>query len=342
MSSQLLVNPYPYGSDLTQRGETLSGSVLLAGAAVSTGEPLDWSTMSSGIRYAEINFAGNGVHGSDTALVTGLSASGGVITVTAANNFVPGQLVTFKGCTTVFGLLMNGLTFTVSTVTTGTSFTIVSAITATTTSSEVGFCYTQTGIYTPFANAGAQLPGTITALSASNNLITVTCANTYLPGTQVTFLTSGTTGTLGAKLVGLTLPVVSSTGSAFIVASALTGSTDTGTCLGTIPPQPYSVKFWSALDSGYTYQYNSTFGTLFALQTAAITPTISIGAGTPTTYPVGTAANTGSTTLVATGAVTVPINATTAAAMGNLAAAAYPAGVLGDVIKFEARFAKER
>ena len=75
---------------------------------------------------------------------------------------------------------------------------------------------------------------------------------------------------------------------------------------------------------------------------AAITPTISIGAGTPTTYPVGTAANTGSTTLVATGAVTVPINATTAAAMGNLAAAAYPAGVLGDVIKFEARFAKER
>ncbi|MGA8669800.1 MAG: hypothetical protein WB679_07985 [Terracidiphilus sp.] len=37
--------------------------------------------------------------------------------------------------------------------------------------------------------------------------------------------------------------------------------------------------------------------------------TLSIGAGTPATYPVGTAANTGSTTLVATGAVTVPLTA---------------------------------
>jgi len=37
--------------------------------------------------------------------------------------------------------------------------------------------------------------------------------------------------------------------------------------------------------------------------------TLSIGSGTPATYPVGTAANSGSTTLVATGAVTIPLAA---------------------------------
>ena len=52
----------------------------------------------------------------------------------------------------------------------------------------------------------------------------------------------------------------------------------------------------------------------------AVTPTISIGAGTPGTYPVGTAANTGVTTLVATGAVTVNVNAITPA--GTIAGSA--------------------
>lgn len=37
----------------------------------------------------------------------------------------------------------------------------------------------------------------------------------------------------------------------------------------------------------------------------ASAPTLAVGAGTPATYPVGTAANSGSTTLVATAAVTV-------------------------------------
>ena len=74
---------------------------------------------------------------------------------------------------------------------------------------------------------------------------------------------------------------------------------------------------------------------------------LSIGAGTPATYPVGTAANTGSTTLVATGAVTIPLaaqaftgTAVAAAGMANLSAGAYPADVLGDVIKFTAKFPK--
>ena len=52
----------------------------------------------------------------------------------------------------------------------------------------------------------------------------------------------------------------------------------------------------------------------------AVTPTISIGAGNPATYPVGTAANTGVTTLVATGAVTVNVNAITPA--GTIAGSA--------------------
>ena len=68
-------------------------------------------------------------------------------------------------------------------------------------------------------------------------------------------------------------------------------------------------------------------------------PNLTIDAGTPATYPVGTAANSGSTRLVATGAVTVtgvaaPAftgTAVAAAAQSELPASAYPVGVTGDV-----------
>ena len=51
----------------------------------------------------------------------------------------------------------------------------------------------------------------------------------------------------------------------------------------------------------------------------AVTPTITVAAGTPATYPVGTAANTGTTTFVATAGVTIPVNAITPA--GTIAGA---------------------
>jgi hypothetical protein len=194
----------------------------------------------------------------------------------------------------------------------------------------------------------------VSALSASGTTLTVTGSNYLLPGAQV--LVNVATGTLGPKLAGTYLTVLKSTTTAFTakMPSALTGSTGTGTAVASNPVQPYSVKFWSALASGYVYQYNSATGCLFVMQSAGVTPagtnatsTLAIGAGTPGTYPVGTAANTGTTTLVATGAasVTLPAQAFTgtavaAAGLSALPAGAYPAGVLADVILYEAKFTK--
>jgi hypothetical protein len=114
------------------------------------------------------------------------------------------------------------------------------------------------------------------------------------------------TGTLGPKLAGISIPVISSTTTAFTATmpSALTGTTGTGTAVGANPPQPYSVEFWSANGSGYSYTYSEATGVLYVQQVPA------------------------SSAL------------TSAAPMSNLAAAAYPAGVLGDIIKFEAYFSK--
>lgn len=306
MSSQLLVNPFPYGSNITQYIQELNGSLILAGAAVATGEPINWGDLVSGIGYNEISQMSGFTNGNASALVTGLSASGGVVTVTAANNFSVGENVTFKGCTTAFGLLLNGLTFPVASVTTGTSFTIATAITQTTTSSEVGMVIVDKKVSPLVASTYSPLTATVSAISASGSILTVTAANNYLRGALVSFA-GFSTGTLGAKIIAAgPLKVLNSTQTAFTaqMPSALTGSTGTGTASGVNPAQPFSVQFWSALNSGYVYQYNSTAGTLFANQVPA------------------------SSAL------------TNAAPLGGLAAAAYPAGALADVIKYCAKFPK--
>ncbi len=338
MANQLLVNQFPYGRNTTQQWEELSGSVILAGSAVSTGEPLNWGNLYAGIGYNEFNFAGNGINGQGAALVTALTASGSgstaIITCTSANNFVVGASVTFQFCTTTLGKKLNGLTFAVTASTPGTSFVISSTLTGSG-SGEVGMAVTNTPSYPLIGTSkSGTLTATITSLSLTSGILTVTAANTFLPGALVTF--AGLSTVLGLLLNGVSLTVLSSTGTAFTVATTLTGTngTDAGTASGINPQQPFSVQFWSNLASGYVYQYNGTYGTLFVQETATVTPSLSIGAGTPATYPVGTTANSGSTTLVATGAVTIPLTATTAAALGNLGAGAYPAGVLGDVIKY--------
>jgi hypothetical protein len=301
MANQILVNPYPYGFDVTQRGVLLAGSIALCGAAVATGEPINWANLATGIGYNEINFAGNGVHGSGSALTTGFAVSAGVCTVTAANNFAAGQTVSFVGNTQTLSALFNGVNAQIVTAT-ATTFTFNTAQTGTTTTGDVGLAFNANKVFSP-ALPGPQLTATVTALSASGTTLTVTAANTFLPGASVQVNVA--TGTLGPKLT-MTVPVIQSTGTAFTATmpSALTGTTGTGTATGSNAPQPFSLKVWSALNSGYTYQYNQTFGTLFVdAQTNAA------AAGDP---------------------------------LAKLAAAAYPAGVLNDVIKFEARFTKDR
>lgn len=312
MANVLLVNPFPAGFDSTQTTLTVSGQVLLAGSAVSTGEPINWTNTFDGIAYTQIDYRGNGKPGNGAAYTTGFAISAGICTVTAANNLLVGDTVTFQGNTQTLSALFNG---TVQTILTASSsqFTFATTVTGTTTTGDVGIVVRNVQVTIPVPSNGATQTVTVSALSASGTTLTVTGSNYLLPGAQVQVAVA--TGTLGPKLSGINLTVLNSTGTAFtaLMPSALTGTTGTGTATGINAPQPYSAKFWSELNSGYVYQYNSTTGCLFVMDV--------IATGTNDTS-------------------TPPIFTGTAATLQKLAAAAYPSGVLGDVIKYEARFVK--
>jgi hypothetical protein len=295
MANQILVDNFPGGRSIESAVEIFRGSVALAGSAVSTGEPLNWANLISGVGYNEVNRLGGGGHGSGSALVTAFSASTGTVTATANNNFQVGQLLTFVGLTTTLGLLLNGVTVQVVTAS-STQFTFLSSATGSG-SGETGLAVNANSQVFPLQGANATLAVTITALSASGGIVTVTATNSYLPGAQVT-ITSASSG-IGALLNGNTYTVLSSTSSAFKITSSATGATGTGTGSGINPPQPFSVKFWSELASGYVYQYSRTTGVLYVLTGAAAQ-----------------------------------------SALTALSAGAYPSGVLGDVIRYEATFQK--
>ena len=199
------------------------------------------------------------------------------------------------GNTSALGLLLNGVTVTVVTAS-STQFTFLSSATGTGTS-EVGLAVSGYAVQ-PLQGGNGAITGSVTALSASGGVVTVTAANTLLPGAQVV-ITSATSG-IGATISGQTLTVLNSTSTAFTVKSSATGATGTGTFSGVNPPQPFSVKLWSELASGYIYQYSRTTGVLFVMVQGA-------AAADP---------------------------------LAPLAAAAYPSGVLSDVIRYEAKFQK--
>src|SRR6185312_1307593 len=244
MANQILLDPFPGGRDIASQVDTWSGSIALAGSAVSTGEPLNWTNVITGVGYNEINRLGEGTHGNSTALVTAFSASAGTVTATAANNFSVGQQVTFVGNSSVPGLLLDGVTVTVATAS-ATQFTFLSSATGTGTS-EVGLAVSGGKVY-PLQGGNPAIAATVTALSASSGIVTVTAANTYLPGAQVV-ITSASSG-IGTAISGKTFTVLSSTGTAFTIASSATGATGTGTASGINPPQPFSVAAWSELAS---------------------------------------------------------------------------------------------
>jgi hypothetical protein len=348
MSNQLLINPYPLGVCDHQIYQELNGSIQLAGSAVTTGEPINWNDLISGVGYNEINYLGNGVHGNGTALVTTLSGDGTTVTATAANNFSIGEKIRFKNCTTAMGLLLNGVSVTIATAS-SSQFTFLNA-SNTTGSGEVGMAIVDKTVNPLLVGPTQPQTVTVTAVSASGSIATITAANNLLPGASVTFGTF-TTGTLGPLLVAAgPLPVIRSTTSAFTVQmpSALSGTTGACTAIGVNPPQPFSVLFWSGSGSGYEYTYSSQTGVLYAQTVAGFTPagTIAIPVDTNvgTTGPVyaDTVANHLSTTGAATSITNAAFTGTavTAAGLAALAAAAYPAGVLGDLIKFTAKFPK--
>lgn len=357
MSSQLFINPFPCGSDILQHSEEIYGSLLLAGSATVAGEPINFNNIVSGIQYNESNYRGQGpTVATGSAYTTGFAVSAGIATVTANNNFIPGQTVTFAGNTGVLSALFNGQSATVVSAT-SSSFTVATSNTGTTTTGDVGFCYSGRN-RVGYSASGPTLQATVTNLAATAAsggvpaFITVTATNYFLPGASVTF--ANLTTTLGLLMNGVQFTVVSSTGAAFVVYSTLTGSAgaDTGTATGNNCPQPAQVDFWSANNSGYIYQYKASTGNLFVLQSASLTPAGTISAPTITTltnagitapvYVNGGALTetTGATGITGVQAPTFTGTATTAAALAKLAAAAYPAGVLGDLIKYRATFAK--
>lgn len=283
MSLQIFANPWPYaGRDNTQNLIAVSGSIQLYGSYPSGGEPVDWTKIVSAFGYNELSPLGLGVAAANgSAQVTTLSASAGTITATAANNFVVGQQVTFVGCTSTLGLLLNGQTVTVVTAS-SSQFTFTNAATGTGTG-ETGIVYSgrQYGVVGYGSNP---LTASVTAVSASGGVVTVTAANNFVPGAQVTF--SGfASGTLGPKLITASpLTVASATSSAFKITSGLTGTTGTGTAIGSNPAQPIFVKFSDGSDTGYTFNYSPATASL-QVQVSSSTagnPAADISA---TTYP---------------------------------------------------------
>src|SRR6185312_12426455 len=164
MANQILLDPFPGGRDIASQVDTWSGSIALAGSAVSTGEPLNWTNVITGVGYNEINRTGEGQHGNSTARVTAFSASGGTVTATAANNFSVGQQVTFVGNTSALGLLLNVVTVPVVTAS-STQFTFLSSATGTGTS-EVGLAVSGYAVQ-PLQGGNGAITGSVTALSAS-------------------------------------------------------------------------------------------------------------------------------------------------------------------------------
>jgi hypothetical protein len=282
MANVILVDPFPSGKSIESAVEVIRGSIALAGSAVSTGEPLNWANMVTGVGYNEINRLGDGQHGSGTALVTAFSASTGTVTATAANNFQVGQLITFTGNTSTLGLLLNGVTVQVVTAS-SSQFTFLSSATGSG-SSEVGIAYNANSQVFPLQGANAAITGSVTALSASGGVVTVTATNNLVPGAQV--VVTSTSSGIGATISGQTLTVLSATSSAFKVTSSATGATGTGTFSAINPPQPFTVQFWSELASGYIYQYSRTTGVLYVVTTGTATqsPGANLSVGT---YPSG-------------------------------------------------------
>jgi len=277
MANQIFVDPFPGGLSIESQVQVFRGNLALCGAATAAGEPINWASIISGNSYAEMDRMGNGTHGSAQALVTTFAASGGTVTATAANNFQPGQILTFVGNTSVLGLLMNGVTVQVVTAS-ATAFTFASTATGTGTG-EVGMAVSANSQVFPLQGANKALAATVTALSASGGIVTVTAANTYLPGAKVV-ITSAVSG-IGTAISGQTLTVLASTGSAFTVTSSATGATGTGTASGINPPQPFSFYAWSENGSGYEYTYVRPTGSLFVQVggSAISTPMANLAAG---------------------------------------------------------------
>ncbi len=298
MPIQLFVDPNPPGVNYQQRGIMVHGSVALAGSYPSGGEAMDWTNVRAGLPYPFPSNV-NGTAGNASAVITNIAPSAGVITVTAANRFYAGQSVSFVGLTTALGLLLNGGNFTVTTATT-TNFTITTPLTAAS-GADTGLAVSG-GLYETVSPPGPTLSASVTSLAVSAGVITVTAANSFVPGASVTF--QSLTTALGLLMNALPPQKVTfANATTFKFSNAATGAAgaDTGTATAQIPAIPSTVEFWSENASGYSYVMAKA-NNLFHVQVS--------------------------------GAVISLPNA-------DLAAGAYPTEVKSDIVRYRAYFAKD-
>lgn len=270
MANQIFARLYPKGQEMTQRAQHIFGYIALSasvGNQYGGPESLNWANILTGIPYPAAGTLDKG-----TSLITTLSASAGTITATANNRFAVGDVVTFVGLTSALGLKLNGSSAIVVTAS-GTQFTFASAQTGTGTG-ETGMAVNGS----PFFTSGIlsnPVSATVTSLAvtaASGGTlayITVTAANNYKAGAQVTF--SGLTTALGLLLNGVTFTVAWANQTSFVIVSTLTGSagSDSGTAYAQNPPVPYSIQVTSILNSGYVYQIDQRNQNIYPKQGGA-------------------------------------------------------------------------
>jgi len=172
----------------------------------------------------------SGANCNSAAPITAFSISANVVTVQAANNFVPGQQVQISGLTT--GTYLNGRTLTV--LQAGLSGTQFAS----------NFTHADVASTTDSGSALGLQVADVTSFSINSNVVTFQAVNTFSPGTKVAIsgLSSGAAATAG--LNGQTLTVIATGLSSkqfecvLPNATSNVGSTsDSGTAVPQVPPQ---------------------------------------------------------------------------------------------------------
>lgn len=169
-----------------------------------------------------------GANCSSVAPITSFSITSNVVTIQAANNFVPGEQVQISGLSV--GTYLNGQTLTVL------------AAGLTSGQFEANFTHANVGSTVDSGTALGLQVAAITSFSINNNVVTFQAVNTFTPGTRVAI--SGLSSAAGFTLDGQTLTVIATGLSAkqfecvLSVSQANVGSTpDSGTAVPQVPPQ---------------------------------------------------------------------------------------------------------
>lgn len=234
---------------------------------------------------------GTGQNTGGTSTITAISASGGIVTFTGTNNFLPGQTVTITGASTkaynITGTILSSgwstSQFQVASAATGascsalatvfpalatadnatflanTTFQIVQSMLKAAQSQTNGAINGGDGIITTGLTSGA-----MTTISGNGTTITYTCTNTFLAGQTVSITGSN------VAAYNITGTIASATGSQFTITNSGTGTWTSGgvASYGTLIAQSYyayevkdilpSIDDLSKMDTGFEYLVTTT------------------------------------------------------------------------------------